>query len=67
MKYLTIIALLVSYTLGSYTSEQASAGVSIEDAVRVAYKLGREDAMYKEDDIGFKRLTLKDIEGAIDD
>jgi hypothetical protein len=52
--------ILFALILLSPTPTQSSA-VNIPDAIRAAYEMGKQDAMFEADDIGLVRLTINDI------
>ena len=64
---LIMASVMIGYGLGvsQGSAEGAESTVDYAEAVRVAYRLGAQEAAYSKDDIGLKRLSLADIEEAI--
>lgn len=61
-----IIFIMAAFVFGfgfGVTQRSALGGVDMEQAVRVAYDMGRDDERYSKDDIGLVRLSYEDLEG----
>lgn len=65
---LAMVILTAGYAIGvsqkdAWSTEEKITLSDVLDVAKAAYEMGAEDMLYKEDDIGLKRLqTMKDIE-----
>ena len=66
MRFTAAIALIITCVYVSPAgSVQPEPDVRLEEAVKLAYEIGREDVVYETDDIGLVRLRMKDVEELI--